>query len=487
MESEQSLRKLSALQARVRGFLTRRHFRSLRAEYEATVREIEGDLSTVQWAEGCIPRPQFLPEVKFRHTWKAEERVSHPERSHFPCKEPKEVTLKKSEGSAADTGTVLCPEVRPQLPAEQTKKLREDSGDSTGVGSPGTYLSASASSPPALPLLGLGQHIVDEGRQRACKARTVPSIGPSRLASSFPPRAEATDPGLPCSRLELQHLHSHLAMELLWLQQAINSRKEYLILKQTLSSQEEDQRRDGLCVCPGHVGQACERAHTQPSPPLKGQSYRDRTTGKLDHGDDSCWRGKSQPHKSPDKTTTGAERRAWCHGKTGHQLSTPSDDQTMGDKFTKEPSLREQASRGPRLQLMNHLEDQMPRGLQPRGHCSEKARGQLLELSGDPGNKNTSPRGPECQKSGGQRAGPVASAFPKDHVIWDGTLAGAAHGGQDLCKTKPPKGQTSSDRTSTDGASSESSHKGWTNQRTVPWKSRSPEYLSATGEDHWRG
>ncbi|XP_045155207.1 IQ domain-containing protein C isoform X2 [Echinops telfairi] len=434
MESEQSLRKLSALQARVRGFLTRRHFRSLRAEYEATVREIEGDLSTVQWAEGCIPRPQFLPEVKFRHTWKAEERVSHPERSHFPCKEPKEVTLKKSEGSAADTGTVLCPEVRPQLPAEQTKKLREDSGDSTGVGSP-----------------------------------------------------EATDPGLPCSRLELQHLHSHLAMELLWLQQAINSRKEYLILKQTLSSQEEDQRRDGLCVCPGHVGQACERAHTQPSPPLKGQSYRDRTTGKLDHGDDSCWRGKSQPHKSPDKTTTGAERRAWCHGKTGHQLSTPSDDQTMGDKFTKEPSLREQASRGPRLQLMNHLEDQMPRGLQPRGHCSEKARGQLLELSGDPGNKNTSPRGPECQKSGGQRAGPVASAFPKDHVIWDGTLAGAAHGGQDLCKTKPPKGQTSSDRTSTDGASSESSHKGWTNQRTVPWKSRSPEYLSATGEDHWRG
>ncbi|XP_075409637.1 IQ domain-containing protein C [Tenrec ecaudatus] len=430
MEPEQSFRKLSALQARVRGFLTRRQFRSLRAEYEATVREIEGDLSTVQWTEGCIPRPQFLPEVKCCHTWKAGERVLHPERSHFPCKE--EVTLKTSEGSAANTGTVLCREVCPQLPAEQTEKPgREDGGDSPGAGS-----------------------------------------------------SEATDPGLPCSRIELQHLHSHLAMELLWLQQAITSRKEYLILKQTLSSQEEDQHRDGLCVCPGHAEQASERA-----PPLEGQSYGDRTTGELDHGDNSCWKGKSQPHRSPDKTTMGAERRARCQGKAGHQLPTPSDHhQTMGgDKLTKEPSHREQASRGPCQQLMKHLEDQIPRGLQPRGHCSEKARGQLLELSGDPGNKNMSPRGPGCQKSGGQRAGPGASDLPKDDVFWDGTLAGAAHGGQDLCKTKPPKGQTSSDRTSTDGPSRVSSHEGWTNQKTMPWKSRSPEYLSATGEDHWRG
>lgn len=53
----------SPRQACVRGFLVRRHFQSLRAEYEAIVREIEGDLGTLQWTEGWIPRPQFLPEV----------------------------------------------------------------------------------------------------------------------------------------------------------------------------------------------------------------------------------------------------------------------------------------------------------------------------------------------------------------------------------------------------------------------------------------
>lgn len=53
------------LQACVRGFLVRRHFQNLRAEYEAIVREIEGDLGTLQWTEGWIPRPQFLPAVVY--------------------------------------------------------------------------------------------------------------------------------------------------------------------------------------------------------------------------------------------------------------------------------------------------------------------------------------------------------------------------------------------------------------------------------------
>lgn len=50
-------------QACIRGFLVRRQFQSLRGEYEAIVREIEGDLGTLQWTEGWIPRPRFLPKV----------------------------------------------------------------------------------------------------------------------------------------------------------------------------------------------------------------------------------------------------------------------------------------------------------------------------------------------------------------------------------------------------------------------------------------
>ena len=54
--------------------MVRRQFQSLRAEYEAIVQEIEGDLSTLQWTGGWIPKPVFLPEV--RHT--AGERKGEP-------------------------------------------------------------------------------------------------------------------------------------------------------------------------------------------------------------------------------------------------------------------------------------------------------------------------------------------------------------------------------------------------------------------------
>lgn len=68
------------------------------------------------------------------------------------------------------------------------------------------------------------------GRVPGSSARPAPCVYPSRLSSFFPPSfTEAEGPGLPHSPAELQELQyrrSHLAMELLWLQQAINSRKE---------------------------------------------------------------------------------------------------------------------------------------------------------------------------------------------------------------------------------------------------------------------
>ncbi|KAB1268054.1 IQ domain-containing protein C [Camelus dromedarius] len=147
MELERLVRKVTTLQVRggqgahdyyptgtfgrdeaacVRGFLVRRQFQSLRAEYEAIVQEIEGDLGTLQWTQGWIPKPRFLPKE-----------------------------------------------------------------------------------------LMLGQCLVSAF---------------SRLSRSILPSfAEAEGPRLPQSQTELQELQyhrSHLAMELLWLQQAINSRKE---------------------------------------------------------------------------------------------------------------------------------------------------------------------------------------------------------------------------------------------------------------------
>ncbi|XP_057559843.1 IQ domain-containing protein C-like isoform X5 [Hippopotamus amphibius kiboko] len=190
MERERLLRKVTALQACVRGFLVRRHFQSLRAEYEAIVREIEGELGTLQWTEGWIPRPRFLPKkAKSHQTWKAGERVPDPEQElgrHFPCKEPEkeaiweEMILKKSRESSANSGSLPCRDDSLWLQDGQSRRTRkpEETRDMSWMENP-----------------------------------------------------EAAGPGLPHSQTELQELQyhrSHLAMELLWLQQAINSRKETL-------------------------------------------------------------------------------------------------------------------------------------------------------------------------------------------------------------------------------------------------------------------
>ncbi|XP_036207716.1 IQ domain-containing protein C isoform X1 [Myotis myotis] len=392
MEWEQLVRKVVVLQACVRGFLVRRQFQSLRAEYEAIVREIEGDLGTLQWTEGWIPRPQFLPQKARSHrNWKAGERVPQSEQelwSCFPCKEPeKEMLLKKSGESSANSESLHRRDDSSWLQDQQSRKTRKPSQEETE----------------AMPRME---------------------------------NPEAAGPGLPHSPTELQELqyqHSHLAMELLWIQQAINSRKEYLVLKQTLGSPEA--RLD-------HGGQTCERAGSQPGPPLEDQYYRDRTTGEQDHADDSCWRLRSQPHKSPerlattDAITTGAKYRDPNRRRAGPQLPTPSDKQATENRLTKEPHPGEQTFGGTCLQL-TEPEDQTPTGLKPKGPCSGKARTQLPRLRVDPNIEDKSPRRSDHKEPNCQRARPRELGLSEDRVIWGGTLA--EHGTLDLWKTKPPR------------------------------------------------
>ncbi|XP_014693407.3 IQ domain-containing protein C isoform X2 [Equus asinus] len=451
MERERLVRKVSVMQACVRGFLVRRQFQSLRAEYEAIVREIEGDLGTLQWTEGWIPRPRFLPEkAKSHRIWKAGKRVPNPEPEQWSCsprKEPEReaiwegMMLKKSEESPANSGSLPCRDDSSWLQDEQSRKpSQKETRDMSRMENP-----------------------------------------------------EAAGPGLPHSQTELQELQyhrSHLAMELLWLQQAINSRKEYLILKQTLRSPEAGQTRDDASMCPDH--------RSQPSPPLEDQSYRDRATGEPDHVDDSWRKVRSQPHKSPerlaatDKTTTGAKYRDPCYRKAGPQLPTPSDNQARENRLGKEPDCGKHTFGGACVQLTKLLEDQTPKGLKPRGHCSGKTKIQPPTLHEDPNIEAKSPRRPDHKELDYQRARPQKLDLSEDHVIWDRALTGPEHGGLDLWRTKPPKGQTPSDKSCRDRTSNEPSHEEWKNQRTVPWRPKPPEKLSSTGsdqtgEDHWRG
>ncbi|XP_036917461.1 IQ domain-containing protein C isoform X1 [Sturnira hondurensis] len=414
------------LQACVRGFLVRRHFQSLRAEYEAVVRELEGDLGTLQWTEGWIPRPKFLPQkAKSHRTWKARERVPKPEqelRSCFSQKEPErevvpeEMVLKKSGEISANSDSLPCRDDSQWLRDEQSRKTRKPSQEKTRdlsrVENPGSSL------------------LDQEG------------IGPGL-------------PHRPAELQDLQYLRSHLAMELLWLQQAINSRKEYLTLRQTLQSPE---------ASPDHRGQACERAGSQPGPPREEQCCRATTAGEPGHADASCWRPKSQPHKSPerlaatDEATVGNKYRDSCHRRAGPQLPIPSDNQAMENRLAKEPHRGDQTFGGACLQLTKLQEDQTPKGLKPKGPCSGKARTQLPKLHVDLNIEDRSPRGPDHKKPECQRARPRKLGLSEDRVIWDGTLL--EYGGRDLWKTKPPKGQTPCNNSSRDRASKEPSSEG---------------------------
>ncbi|KAM4805090.1 LOW QUALITY PROTEIN: IQ domain-containing protein C [Urocitellus parryii] len=364
METELLLRKVSTLQACVRGFLVRRQFQSLRAEYEAIVQEIEGDLGTLQWTAGRIPRPLFLPEkAKSQRSWKAGKRIPSPEKklcSHFPYKESvkealwEEMVLKKSGESSTNPGRLPCRDDNLWLQVEQSKKSSQEETDT------------------------------------------------SRMKNS-----EATGPGPSHSQHEIQELQyhrSHLAMELLWIQQAINSRKEYLILKQTLRSPEAGQTTDEPSMCTDHGGLACEKAWSQPNPLLKDQFCRERTAGELDHADDSCQKGKSQLLKYPeslatvDKITAGAKGRELCYRRVGPQLPTPSDSQAGRDRFAKEQNHEGQTFKGACLQQTKFLEDQILRGLKPRSPCSGKARRQLPAFE-DPDIEDKSPRDQTTKKT----------------------------------------------------------------------------------------
>ncbi|XP_027720232.1 IQ domain-containing protein C isoform X2 [Vombatus ursinus] len=67
MELQELVRRVTKLQACVRGRQTRRRLQSLRAEYEEVVRQVEGDLSgQLRWVGRWLPRPVFSPETRRR-------------------------------------------------------------------------------------------------------------------------------------------------------------------------------------------------------------------------------------------------------------------------------------------------------------------------------------------------------------------------------------------------------------------------------------
>ncbi|KAM6235501.1 IQ domain-containing protein C [Spheniscus humboldti] len=219
------LRAVTRLQACVRGYLLRKRFRNLRAEYEEVVREIEGDLSRLEWRGRFLPRPVFVPEKPTQgkrsgprqaalsdeaSAEKPQEELdaSEPERD-WGCSGVKPTAQPQSEKelSSAGEGDVVSP---PNLGADADKCTGE--GCSAPAESEDWQNDSSGTS------VWEGA-ILEADSLEACLEIPLEDIKE-----------------LPRTRSGLQSYRNHLIMELLWLQQAIVSRKNYLMLKQRLGS-----------------------------------------------------------------------------------------------------------------------------------------------------------------------------------------------------------------------------------------------------------
>ncbi|XP_051843797.1 IQ domain-containing protein C isoform X3 [Antechinus flavipes] len=177
MELHELVRRVTKLQACVRGRQTRRRLQSLRAEYEEVVRQVEGDLGgQPRWVGRWLPRPVFSPEARRRPCGPRTEGGS----SLGPVQEP--LSRLQSEEPEADGGRK---EPSPVKGPEQQDGFRVDQ-----EGSPQNRLVMEAGDP---------------------------------MLRRIPEALELTPASQPA---QLQKLRRHLAMEMLWLQQAIVSRKK---------------------------------------------------------------------------------------------------------------------------------------------------------------------------------------------------------------------------------------------------------------------
>ncbi|XP_048182667.1 IQ domain-containing protein C-like isoform X4 [Corvus hawaiiensis] len=195
------LRAVTRLQAAARGFLLRRRLRSVREEFEAVVLEIEGDLSHLRWSGRVLQLPRFGPEP-------------------LPGK-------LLDPGKAAENNETI-----PKKPLEKPDPPGPERAG--GCGNTPSSAPLPSGTTPNPPNLGSGADKIP-GKEGRAWAGSEEWDNDSEWDSSdlgASPEIPADLRGVP--RSELQSYRKHLLMELLWIQQAIASRKNFLLLKRKL-------------------------------------------------------------------------------------------------------------------------------------------------------------------------------------------------------------------------------------------------------------
>ncbi|XP_044281245.1 IQ domain-containing protein C [Varanus komodoensis] len=226
-EGEPWRRLVVMLQASVRGYLIRKKFQSLRGAYESIVKEIEGNLDSLQWNRHSLSWPAFLPKpihnpVKTKEL-KGQEAACNESTSYREEEKRCQEELLPAEESCCEM----------QLPSHLPTKLviEDEAGDM--IQNLKHLVEKPSGNPSSLP--GQREEGGDLSNVSSEWSSVVLEVESPRLSQelSFQKGQE-----VPQAIPDLQRYRKHLAMELLWLQQAIVSRKNYLMLKQRLGSSE---------------------------------------------------------------------------------------------------------------------------------------------------------------------------------------------------------------------------------------------------------
>ncbi|XP_031450657.1 IQ domain-containing protein C isoform X2 [Phasianus colchicus] len=224
-ERRRLLRAVTRLQAGVRGFLLRRRLRAVRAEYEEVVKEIEGELSELRWTGRWLRTPVFVAEPVKEECSAMQEAVSSDKGSTEKTQQERDVSKPEQDWGSSSS-------VKPTAQLQSEKEL-------------GSMGECSVASP-----TNLGA-VTGKSTEKRCSAPAESKEWQNTSSVSSVWDSTDLEPGslkacleiplmdvkeLPRTQPGLQSFRNHLIMELLWLQQAIDSRKNYLKLKQRLES-----------------------------------------------------------------------------------------------------------------------------------------------------------------------------------------------------------------------------------------------------------
>ncbi|KAJ0009005.1 hypothetical protein NQD34_016420 [Periophthalmus magnuspinnatus] len=220
-------RIITQFQARARGYLLRNEMRRAREDYEDIVKEIDGDLHCLKWIKRALYFPYFTDTPNAISPYRSldnnfENNVS---KTNHLCKSPAEYGSNRKDGGG------------------QSEKMEAEKDISQSMASSSEPRDSFPTSAQRANMQIGGEHPVREkdggGMKSACVSTTVWSSIDTELDCSRSFKAGLLQYCLardvPRTPEALCSHRNTLSMELLWLQQAIDSRKKYLSLKNKLS------------------------------------------------------------------------------------------------------------------------------------------------------------------------------------------------------------------------------------------------------------